>query len=261
MQTGTDRLSATKAHRDFTKETVVTNVEAARKPILPKWESDARESLKAAIRQFNKPLQDIVARDANEGDTRLLVTDFLCEGLGYDKFEDLTTEFAVRGEFADYGVRIEKQLVAFIEVKRAAQKLNVRHLRQVETYAVKEGLEWIMLTNGQVWQAYHVYAKTGQQVATHLALEVDILSDEPIARKIDGLFYLHRQAIKRGSIDELWKRKAATSAGALAAVLLSDVVLDAVRKEIRRTSKYNPEPDELTRIIRNEVVRPELLLK
>lgn len=54
------------------------------------------------------------------GDTRLLVTDMLCYGLGYDKFDDLTTEFAVRGEFADYGVRIDKQLVAFIEVKRAA---------------------------------------------------------------------------------------------------------------------------------------------
>ena len=35
-------------------------------------------------RNFSKPLTELVARDANEGDTRLLVTDFLCEGLGYD---------------------------------------------------------------------------------------------------------------------------------------------------------------------------------
>jgi hypothetical protein len=35
---------------------------------------------------------DLIARNANEGDTRLLVTDFLCDGLGYDKYEDLTTE-------------------------------------------------------------------------------------------------------------------------------------------------------------------------
>ncbi|TFD12153.1 MULTISPECIES: type I restriction enzyme HsdR N-terminal domain-containing protein [unclassified Cryobacterium] len=230
-----------------------------KKSSVPKWEQDARDQIRAAIRKFAKPLADLVARDANEGDTRLLVTDMLCYGLGYDKFDDLTTEFAVRGEFADYGVRIDKQLVAFIEVKRAAQKLNARHLRQVETYAVKEGLEWIILTNGQVWQAYHVMAATGQQVATHLAFEIDLLSDETVAKKADGLFYLHRMALKKGLIDDLWKRKAATSATALAAILLSMPVLDAARKEIRRSSGYNPEPDELARIIRGEVVRLDLL--
>lgn len=231
-----------------------------KKTALPKWEQSARDAVRSSIRKFAKPLQELVSRDANEGDTRLLVTDMLCYGLGYDKFEDLTTEYAVRGEFADYGVRIDKQLVAFIEVKRAAQKLSPKHLRQVETYAVKEGLEWIILTNGQVWQAYHVAAATGQPVATHLAFEVDLLNDEAPSKKTEGLFYLHRDALKRGLIDDLWRRKAATSATALSAVMLSGPVLDAARKEIRRQSGYNPEPDELARIIRTEVVRPELLV-
>jgi hypothetical protein len=62
-------------------------------------------------------VSDLVARAANKGDTRLLVTDFLCDGLGFDKYADLTTEYQVKGEFADYGVRIGRDLVAFIEVK------------------------------------------------------------------------------------------------------------------------------------------------
>lgn len=89
---------------------------------LPKWEADTRERLKGAVRKFSKPLADLVSRDANEGDTRLLVTDFLCEGFGFDKYSDLTTEYQVKGEFADYGIRIDKQLVAFIEVKRVTTK-------------------------------------------------------------------------------------------------------------------------------------------
>jgi hypothetical protein len=100
-----------------------------------KWETEARDRLRAAIRRFSKPLADLVARDANEGDTRLLVTDFLCDGLGFDKYADLTTEYQVKGEFADYGLRIDRDLVAFIEVKRVATKLSTRHLRQVEMYA------------------------------------------------------------------------------------------------------------------------------
>jgi hypothetical protein len=116
--------------------------DAANKPkarSAPKWETEARDRLKAAIRRYSKPLADLVARDANEGDTRLLVTDFLCDGLGFDKYADLTTEYQVKGEFADYGVRIDRELVAFIEVKRVATKLSTRHLRQVEMYAVDEG--------------------------------------------------------------------------------------------------------------------------
>jgi hypothetical protein len=42
---------------------------------MPKWETDARDQVRAAVRRFARPLADLIARDANEGDTRLLVTD------------------------------------------------------------------------------------------------------------------------------------------------------------------------------------------
>jgi hypothetical protein len=161
-----------------------TVAEAAKKPkarSAPKWETEVRDRLKAAIRRYSKPLADLVARDANEGDTRLLVTDFLCDGLGFDKYADLTTEYQVKGEFADYGLRIDRELVAFIEVKRVATKLSTRHLRQVEMYAVNEGVEWIILTNGAVWQVYHITG--GLPVVIDLALEVDLLGDEPPATR------------------------------------------------------------------------------
>jgi hypothetical protein len=123
--------------------------------------------------------------------------------------EDLTTEYLVKGEFADYGVRIDKQLVAFIEVKRCSQKLGLRHLRQVQMYAVNEGVEWMILTNGQVWQVYHMTG--GLPVVVDLALEVDLLGEDPLAAKADALFYLSKDAFKRRLVDELWKARAATS--------------------------------------------------
>ncbi|MGN9787012.1 hypothetical protein ACTMTF_36705 [Nonomuraea sp. ZG12] len=224
----------------------------------PKWETDARDRVRAAIRRYAKPLNDLVARDANEGDTRLLITDFLCAGLGYDKYDDLTTEYQVKGEFADYGIRIDKQLVAFIEVKRCSQKLNARHLRQVQMYAVNEGVEWMILCNGQVWQAYHMTA--GLPVVIDLALEVDLLSDTGLAAKTDALFYLTKEAFKRRLIDDLWRARAATSPRSLAQVLLSDVVADAIRKELRRQTNHNADVSEIHQILRGEVLRPETLL-
>jgi hypothetical protein len=223
----------------------------------PRWESEARERVKAAVRRFLRPLSDLVERDANEGDTRLLVTDFLCEGLGYDKYEDLTTEYQVKGEFADYGIRIDKQMVAFIEVKRCTQKLGVKHLRQVQMYAVNEGVEWMILTNGQVWQVWHMTG--GLPVVIDLVLEVDLLGDGGPSMKADAMFYLTKDAFRRRLIDELWKARAATSGKSIAHVLTSPPVVEALRKELRRRTTYNAELDELERVLRDEVVRPELL--
>jgi hypothetical protein len=239
------------------KDAVLAPPRKAPQRSAPRWETDARDRVRAAIRRFARPLSDLISRDANEGDTRLLVTDFLCDGLGYDKYEDLTTEYQVKGEFADYGVRIAKQLVAFIEVKRCTTKLTVRHLRQVEMYAVNEGVEWMILTNGQVWQVWHL--SPGMPVVLDLALEVDLLGEGGPAQKADSLFYLSKEAFRRRSIDELWKVKAATSAKSLAGVITSDAVLEQIRKELRRQTGHNTETAELRELITATVLRPEII--
>lgn len=221
----------------------------------PKWETDARDKLKTAVRRFTKPLSEMADRDANEGDTRLLVTDFLSEALGFDKFEDLTTEYQVRGEFADYGIRIDKDLVAFIEVKRITTKLGAKHLRQVQTYALNEGVEWVILTNGARWQAYHVTA--AMPVEVDLALDVDLLSEESLTQKVNQLFYLTRASLKRRQIDELWKARRAKSPSSLAETILSEAVISALRKELRRNTGHKVEDEELGRILKETVLRPE----
>lgn len=220
----------------------------------PKWESAARDRLKATIKRFQKPLKDLVARDANEGDTRLVVTDFLCDGLGYDKFADLTTEYQVRGEFADYGIRIDKELVAFVETKRAATKLAAKHLRQVEMYAVNEGIEWLILTNGTAWQVYHLTG--GLPVVVDLAFQVDLLSDDTATQKANLLFFLTRESLKRRQIDELWKRTAATSPKSLAKAILSDEVRSAIRRTLKRQTGQNIDEAEIANVLRESVLQP-----
>jgi hypothetical protein len=223
----------------------------------PKWETEARERLRATIRRHAKPLSDLVSRDANEGDTRLLVTDFLREGLGYDTHQDLTTEYQVRGEFADYGVRIDGELIAFIEVKRVKSKLKARQLSQVEMYSVNEGVEWAVLTNGAQWQVFHLGDRVPIQI--DLALDVDLLSDDSLGHKADELFYLTRESLRRRQIDELWQARRATSPKSLASVLTSDSVTEAIRKELRRQTGQRVEGAEITRLLRGTVLRPECL--
>jgi hypothetical protein len=169
---------------------------------LPRWEHEARARTRSAIRRFGIPLTGLLERDATESDTRLLVTDFLCDALGFDKYEDLTTEYQVKGEFAGYGVRVDRQLVAFVEVKRCTQKLDMRHLRRVQMHAVREGVEWICLTNGRVWQVYHLTG--GLPLIVDLVLEVDLLGEDTLVQNADQLFHLTKEALRRRLLDGLW---------------------------------------------------------
>ena len=226
-------------------------------PGAPKWETEARERVKAGVRRFAKPLNDLIARDANEGDTRMLVNRMLTDVLGFDEFNDLTTEYQVKGEFADYGIRIDRDLVAFVEVKRVATKLGAKHLRQAEMYAVNEGVEWIILTNGADWRAYHLTG--GLPVEIDLALDVNLVGEETLGEKASQLFFLSRESLKRRQIDELWRARRASSPKSLANVLASAAVTDAIRKELKRTTGQKVETTDIKRLLNETVIRPECL--
>lgn len=218
---------------------------------MPKWEAEARERVRAGIRKFARPLKDFVARDVNEADTKFLITDFLCEALGYDKFHEVTAEFAIRGDFADYGLRIDKQLVALIEAKRATTKLSPKHLHQVEDYGVREGVDWLILTNGAQWQVYHLGRVV--PIVVDLTIEVDLLGPEHPGKKADGLFPITREGMKHGVMDEVWKAKRATSPAAIAKVLTSPAVVTAARKELRRETDYSATDEEVLGLVRGTI--------
>ena len=213
---------------------------------VPKWESSAKARIALAVKKLAKPTQLLREKDALEADTRHLVTDLLVDALGYDKYENLTAEFAVRGDFADYGIRINKQLEAFIEVKRISQKLSASHLRQVESYALKEGVQWAILTNAQVWQVYHVSPGKGQQSEVVLVFEVDIL-DENIksSTKVELLFLISREGMSRGRLAEYLSAQNAVSSKTLRPILFSEEVLSEIRRQVKKKTKHTVDLKEL----------------
>ncbi len=224
----------------------------------PRWEETAESRIRSELSRMTSALTDLQSRDANEGDTRLFVTDFLCYVLGYDKYSDLTTEFVVRGQYADYGVRIDGALVAFIEVKRVGTRLNKSHLRQVEMYAVNEGVTWVILTNGVVWQAYHVGKTTPIEV--DLAFEVDLLTKGQRAKKIEALSYITKEAMIRNRIDDLWQATKATAPESLAHHLTSEPVLNTLRNQIRKETGHRVTNEELASLLKSTVLRPDALV-
>jgi predicted type IV restriction endonuclease len=217
----------------------------------PVWETKAKETLRSFIKSNLKALQSLAERDVVEADTRTFVTDLLVEGLSYDKYEELTAEYLVKGEFADIGIKVDKKLLAFVEIKRVGIDLKDTHLRQVQNYAANEGVEWVILTNGRNWQVYHISNTT--PIQHELLFEVDLLGDGSPAEKIAQLWQLSKSAMSKGVVNETWQSAAAVNDSSIKAALLSEPVLIAVRKEIRARTKQLVDLKKLKEVIKAEL--------
>jgi predicted type IV restriction endonuclease len=172
--------------------------------------------------------------------------------LGFDKYEDLTAEYQVKGDFADFGVRVDKQLRAFVEIKRVKQDLNRSHLRQVESYALREGVTWVVLTNARVWELYRVEPVVGEQSEVTQVFSVDLFDDSvPMKRKSELLFLISRESFSKKVIDDYWKNQQATSPKAVKKALQSSEVVDADKKEIYRTHKQRVESKVVLDVIKS----------
>lgn len=212
----------------------------------PKWLLSAKDDVRKA-RAFAAHARSMAERDANETDTRLIVTDVLTSVLGWDKYADVSTEYQVRGEFADYALRMDGNVFAMIEVKRAAMRLSEKHLRQIESYGLREGADWLILTNGVTWRVYRITMLSSGGSQTHPVFAFDI--DSMTKADMENLLCLHKQYAKRGSMEALWKRVSSMAPENIGAILQSDRVLNAIRLEVKATHGYSASEAEIIHAI------------
>ena len=57
--------------------------------------------------KFQKVLKNASDRDVNEADTVTIISDILYEVFGFDKYSEITSEFAIRGTYCDLAVKIK----------------------------------------------------------------------------------------------------------------------------------------------------------
>lgn len=219
-----------------------------------------KRRIKKGLAKYSDILKLAVSRDINESDTSNIVNDMLGEVFGYDKFFDVTTEYKIRGQYADYGIRLNDKLRMIIEVKAVGVEPTEQHLYQAVSYAANEGVEWVALTNGHVWQLYHVnFAKP---IDKTLVFSVDIL-DENISDtdKMRFLYLPTKESLTNNVIGQYWKEKSALSADNIASVLFANEIIDKMRQELKQLTGYLITPKELKTKLKTEVIRAEIGIK
>ncbi|MDE3725068.1 hypothetical protein PWG71_27110 [Nocardiopsis sp. N85] len=201
------------------------------------WQESVRGRVAAAMDRFSGPIADLVARDANEGDTRLLIADFFSVGLNFSKYQDLTTEYRTSGESNDYAIVLDGKLFAPVEVRGIGQELDLRNIQMARRLAAQEGAEWIFLTNGRIWRVYHLRPE-GSGTRPVVVVDADLSDPDAYHRNLDQLFHLTREAIAHGRLDALRRWREAVEAAPLSGLVTEDSVVAAVLNELRESTGH-----------------------
>ena len=208
------------------------------------------------MRTFKSVLEDARNADRSEQDTVTIVTDMLADIFGYDKYSELTGEYAIRGTYCDLAVKIDGKVKYLIEVKSVDKSLKETHLRQATDYAAKEGIEWVALTNGIEWQAYRMIFE--QPVRFEHVFTINLL--EGGSELLDMLYMLSREGITRQALDEYHEQRQILNRHVVSAVVLSESILKAIRRELRKMAPtMRIDINEIKGLLVTEVLKRDIV--
>jgi hypothetical protein len=215
--------------------------------------------LTSGLKKFQPILTAAKARDVNESDTVVLVTDILGEVLGYEKYSEITSEHMIRSTFCDLAVHIDGELALLIEVKAIGLDLKDQHVKQAVDYAANKGCEWVALTNGLEWRIYQVIF--GKPIDKELVAQVDLCA---LSHRRDGdlevLWAISKEGWRKSRLSEYAAQQQALSRFAVGAALLSDPVVAVLRRELRRVSpEAKIAADDLRGVLMDEVLKREVM--
>lgn len=229
------------------------------------YQEKARDRIKAQVQTVRSLCNKGKKVNMGEADTRSIVRKVLVDCLGWDEFEDVTQEEAIKGGYCDFMLRYEGKPYAVIEVKKVSGGLNDNHLRQAKHYAQDKGLDWIILTNGDLWEVHNLYYKRKREcnpepLTFHLFTTSFTDTSIKPAERIEMLYLLSKEARKKDELKVYHDRLQALSPQELTKRLLRKDVVDRVRIGIKNDIGLKIDDDELAErlleIVKDEAIPP-----
>jgi hypothetical protein len=194
-----------------------------------------------SIKDYKKKFLDKPLGELDESGTRLLINHFLTEMLGYETLSEVKTEYMIKGTYADYVIQIGGKRHFLVEVKALSLNLSANHLRQSINYGANEGIDFVLLTNGKVFELYKVLFE--KPISQELIFSLDFSELSNLKVIADQLQYLHKDAVLKKGLDVLWDRHSALSPKNLSKLLFSTEVVKFLQKELKK--KYSIKFDEV----------------
>lgn len=144
-------------------------------------------------------------------------------------------------------------------MKAVGITLRDNHVKQAVDYAANQGVEWVILTNGQHWKVFSV--SFSKPISADLVLDLDILSmshsDEDA---IEDLYLLSKEGVQRSGLDAYNDQLKVRNKFNLAALILSDPILHTIRRELKRISPdVRISVEEIKAALGHEVIKRDAI--
>lgn len=211
------------------------------------------------VGKFKRVLKNARNIDLNEADTVTIIGDMLSEVFGFDKYAEITGEYAIRNTYCDLAIRVDGNIKYLIEVKAIGLDLSENHIRQAVNYGATEGIRWAVLTNGLYWDIYHIKLK--KKVTFNRVCHIDFLNlNLRKSKNQEELFLLCKEGLRKAVIDEYHERMKVVNRFILGAILQYPRTLGKLRTEIRRLSPgLKIDENEISSLLINGVLKREVL--
>jgi hypothetical protein len=156
-------------------------------------------------------------------------------------------------------VRLEGKVRFLIEVKSAGLDLKDNHITQALNYGANQGIEWVVLTNAVDWRVYRVIF--GQPVSHEEVTSFNFTTVSASKEDdLEALFILAREGIASDAINDFHQRVMLLNRFTIAQVIKGDVVLQAIRREMRRIfPDIKVEAELIAQILENDVLKREVI--
>lgn len=155
--------------------------------------------------------------------------------------------------------KIDGTVGALIEVKAVGLELKDNHVKQAVDYAANQGVDWVILTNGITWRVYKV--SFTKPIDQELVVDLDFCALDPKNQDhIETLYLCCKEGWIKSVLGDYHTQKQALSRFFLGAMVLSEPVLEVIRRELRRVS-----PDvridiaEIKQVLSSEVLKREVM--
>ena len=226
---------------------------------MAKIPKNVSERLIRTVSKFQKVLKIAKDRDVNESDTVSIISDMLAEVFGFDKYLELTSEFSIRGTYCDLAIKFDNKTQFLIEVKAIGIDLKTSHLRQAIDYGANQGIQWIILTNGCVWEIYKI--RFEKPINYDLVCSFDFMELNPKKEEDqEKLFLICKQGIKKDARESFYEKVQSFNRFVVGALILNEEILNDIRRELRKLSPgIKVDIPEIEQILRNEVLKRDVI--
>lgn len=217
------------------------------------------ERLSRSAGKFQKVLGVARDRDINEADTVLIVGDILSEVFGFDKYLEVTSEFSIRNTYCDLAIKLDGKTQYLIEVKAIGLDLKENHLQQAVNYGANHGVQWVVLTNGIIWEIYRI--KFERPISHDLVCTINFPELNPRkASDQEKLFLLCKEGLEKAAREEFHERIQSVNRFVISALILNDSIMSGIRRDLRKlTPGLKVELPEIEKILRNEVLKRDAI--